>query len=63
MTLEDFTAMIRADPANFFTSPEELLANFHEIIENQINGKLLDVFHSKPQTPLEIVGVCLELNA
>ena len=57
MTLEEFTEMTRNDPANFFASPEELLAAFHEIIEGSIDGKLLEVFHSKPQTALEIVPV------
>ena len=57
MTLEEFTEMTRNDPANFFGSPEELLAAFHEIIEGSIEGRLLEVFHSKPQTALEIVPV------
>jgi len=55
LTLGEFTEMIRTDPANFFDSPEELLQAFHDIIEGQIEGKLLEIFHNKPQTALEIV--------
>merc|ERR1719495_1763507 len=55
LTLQEFTEMIRTDPANFFDSPEELLQAFHDIIEGQIDGKLLEIFHNKPKTALEIV--------
>ena len=57
LTLPQFTDMIRNDPANFYTSPAELLAGFHDIIENKIQGKLLDIFHTLPSTKLEIVEV------
>ena len=49
--------MIKNDPANFYDSPEELLEAFHDIIENRIDGKLLEVFHTKPQIALEIVAM------
>ena len=34
---------------------------FHDIIENRIEGKLLDIFHSKPKTALEIVEVLFHI--
>ena len=34
---------------------------FHDIIENRIEGKLLDIFHAKPKTALEIVEVLLHI--
>ena len=37
--------------------PSELLQAFHDIIEGQIDGKLLEIFHNKPKTALEIVPV------
>ena len=37
----------------------ELLQAFHDIIEGQIEGKLLQIFHNKPQTALEIVAVSI----
>jgi uncharacterized protein (DUF885 family) len=49
--------MIRNDPDNYYKSPKELLAAFHDIIENKIEGKLLDILHRKPATALEIVEV------
>ena len=42
---------------NLVTS--ELLQAFHDIIEGQIEGKLLEIFHNKPQTALEIVPVSI----
>ena len=38
-------------------SLSELLQAFHDIIEGQIEGKLLDIFNQKPNTALEIVPV------
>merc|ERR1719347_446505 len=49
--------MIRDDPNNYYGSPDELLQAFQEIIEGRIDGKLLEVFSSKPETKLEIVGM------
>jgi len=57
MSLQNFTEMIRNDPNNFYNSPEELLAAFHEIIENQIDDHLLEIFNNKPKTQLDIVGM------
>jgi len=57
MTLQEFTAMIRNDSTNFYTSPEELLGAFHEIIENQIDGHLLEIFNKKPGSKLDIVAM------
>lgn len=57
LTLPQFIEMIRNDKSNFFNSPEELMASFHEIIENRINPRILDLFHTEPQTKLEIVEV------
>ena len=57
LTLKQFTDMIRSDPANYYSSPEELLARFREIIEDLIDSRLLTVVKSKPELPLEVVPV------
>jgi len=57
MTLSNFTEMIRNDPNNFFSSADELLEAFHDIIENKIDGHLLEIVHKKPSTALKIVGM------
>jgi len=57
LTLPEFIQVLRNDKANYFNSPEELMAAFHEIIENRINPRILDLFHTEPQTKLEIVEV------
>jgi len=57
MTLSEFTEMIRTDPDNFFKSADELLAAFHDIIENKIEGHLLEIFWKKPGSELQIVGM------
>ena len=75
MTLQEFAEMVRTDENNFYNSSEALLQvgrecyvmlvhifkAFHDIIENRIEGKLLDVFHSKPKTALEIVEVLFHI--
>jgi uncharacterized protein (DUF885 family) len=57
LTLPQFIDMLRNDKNNFFNSPQELLDSFKDIIENRIDQKLLDIFHSKPSTNLEIAEV------
>ena len=47
--------MIRTDKNNFFSSPDELLQAFKDIIERQIEGKLGDILYSKPNATLEIL--------
>jgi hypothetical protein len=49
----------RNDPKNFFNSPQELMDAFKEIVEQRIEPKLLNIFHSKPSSKLEIVEVTL----
>jgi len=57
LTLPEFTDMIRNDKANFFDSPEELLAAFKDIIENKVDPIILQIFNNKPATKLEIVEI------
>eukprot|EP00088_Acartia_fossae_P029105 TRINITY_DN2991_c1_g1_i3.p1 TRINITY_DN2991_c1_g1~~TRINITY_DN2991_c1_g1_i3.p1 ORF type:complete len:293 (+),score=91.53 TRINITY_DN2991_c1_g1_i3:1-879(+) len=57
LTLEEFTEFIRNDKSNFFNSPQELLDAFKDIIDNKIEPRILDIFHQKPATELEIVEV------
>ena len=57
LAISDFTEMIRTDPNNFFNSSDELLNAFHDIIENKIDGHLLEIFWKKPGTELQIVGM------
>merc|ERR1719312_317290 len=57
LTLPEFTEMIRNDPKNFFSPADELLNAFHDIIENKIDGHLLEIVHKKPSTALKIVGM------
>ena len=57
LTLPQFTEQVRNDPANFYTSSEELLAAWKNIIEGKIQGKLGDLFHTLPSAKLEIVEV------
>ena len=52
-----FFICIRNDKNNFFTTPKDLLDAFKDILENRINPRLLDLFHNKPATKLEIVEV------
>jgi uncharacterized protein (DUF885 family) len=54
MTLQEFAAFLRNDPNNFFNSGQELLDAFHDIIENKIDGHLLEIFNKKPSMKLEI---------
>ncbi len=49
----------RNDPKNFFNSPQELMDAFKEIVEQRIEPKLLNIFHTKPSSKLEIVEVTL----
>jgi hypothetical protein len=49
----------RNDPKNFFNSPQELMDAFKEIVEQKIEPKLLNIFHNKPSSKLEIVEVTL----
>jgi len=49
--------MIRNNKSNYYSSPEELLQAFHDIIEKMIEPKLLDIFNATAATPLEIVGM------
>ena len=50
MTLKEFTDMIRKDADNFYKSPEELLAAFKDIVENKIDGHILEIFQNEPVT-------------
>ena len=43
LTLREFISMIREDRNNYYSSPEQLLAAFHHIIEDIIDDKLLEV--------------------
>ena len=56
-TLQEFIEFVRNDKNNFFTTPKDLLDAFKDILENRINPRLLDLFHTKPATRLEIVEV------
>jgi len=57
LTLPQFIEKIRNDKANFFSSASELLAAFKDIIENKIEPNILNIFHNKPTTKMEIVEV------
>ena len=57
MTLQNFNKIIRNNRTNFYNSADELLKAFHEIIENQIDSQLLNIFSIKPSTNLEIVSM------
>jgi len=54
LTLTQFIDMIRNDKKNFFSSPSEVLAAFKEIID-RVEPKILQIFHDKPTTKLEIL--------
>jgi len=57
LSLRDFTKMIRNDPNNYYETPEALIAGFKDIVENRIQPRILEIFHNKPATKLEIVRV------
>lgn len=57
ITLQELSTFLRNDKRNFFTTPEELLDTVKDIIQNRIESKLLDIFHYKPTTKLDIVKV------
>lgn len=54
LTLAQFADTLKRDPANFFKSGQELVDSFRTIIETRIEPRLLDLFHRKPASRLEI---------
>ena len=55
LTLAEFADMVRKNASNFFSSPEELLEEFHNIIENQIQPRLAYIVRNVPKIELEIL--------
>jgi len=55
--LTDFMENLRNDKANFFNSGQELLDAFSTIIHERINPQLNKIFHTVPQSRLEITEV------
>merc|ERR1719219_1025578 len=55
MTLPQFSDKLRNDPSNFFTSGEELMCCFRDIIDNKVRPVLPKLFHSIPESVLEVV--------
>lgn len=53
MSVSDFTAMIRNDPKFFFDNPDDSMASFQDIVFNQIQPRLADVFMNIPVTELK----------
>jgi len=57
VSLTEFMANLRNDRANYFNSEQELLDAFSEIIHKRINPQLSKIFHTIPQSRLEITEV------
>merc|ERR1711892_1395212 len=55
LTLSQFIVKLREDKSNYFTTGQELLDSFRDIIENKINPKLTTLFYKEPKGKLDIV--------
>ena len=53
--LKSFIEELRKDRSFYFDAPEELMARFKHLIEQEINPKLASLFWKPPTLPLEYV--------
>jgi len=56
LTLKQFIDKLREDQSNCFSTGQELLDSFKDIIENKINPKLTTLFLKAPKGKLDIVA-------